>query len=236
MTIPQWMRRISRREAWRRFVPWSGRASRADLALIAAILGVVAFGIALRPVKPFLIARHPVLLEFLSGDLSAVGVAAAFARVGEVPLWIVVAAGALGIVKFDAIAWWAGRRWGHGIIAMFTTSERVKQWATRGRDVRPSVIGAAVVLATLPGVPTAVIYALAGWTGMRLTTFLLLDLVGALGMTCLVGGLGFGLGQRAVDIVLLVDRYASVISLSLIASALLLPLLSRLARRALKRD
>lgn len=234
--MPHRMRSPSRREAWRRFVPWSGRATRTDLALIAAILVVVAFGIALRPVKPFLVARHPVLLEFLSGDLSSVGVAAAFARIGEVPLWIVMVAGAFGMVKFDAIAWWAGRRWGQGIIAMFTTSERVKRWAARGRDVRPSVIGAAVVLATLPGVPTAVIYALAGWTGMRLTTFLLLDLVGALGMTCLVGGLGFGLGQRAVDIVLLVDRYASVISLSLIASALLLPLLRRIASRAFKRD
>lgn len=39
------------------------------------------------------------------------------------------------------------------------------------------------MLAVLPGVPTAVVFALAGWAGLRVTTFLLLDAVGALAMT-----------------------------------------------------
>lgn len=221
------------REGWRRFVPWRGRATRTDRALMAAILAVVVVGMALRPVTPFLVAGHPVLLEFLSGDLTVVGVAAAFARIGEVPLWLVVVAGALGMVKFDWIAWWAGRRWGEGIIVVFTPSERTRRWAARGRNLRPRVVGTAVVLAMLPGVPTAVIFALAGWTGMGLTRFLLLDLLGALAISGLVSGLGFGLGQHAVDVVLLVDRYASAVSLSLIALALLLPPLRRLTRRAL---
>lgn len=218
-------------DRWRRWVPWKGPATRTDRALMAAILAVVALGMALRPAKPFLVASHPVLLEFLSGDLTAVGAAAAFARIGTVPLELVVVAGALGMIKFDWLAWWAGRQWGAGIIAMFTTSERVRRWAARGQDGNPRLIRAAVVLAMLPGVPTAVIFALAGWTGMRLTTFLLLDLVGALAMTGLVGGLGFGLGQHAVDVVLLVDRYASAVSLTLIGVALLLPLVRRLWRR-----
>jgi membrane protein DedA with SNARE-associated domain len=93
----------------------------------------------------------------------------------------------------------------------------------------------AVVLAMLPGVPTAVVFALAGWARMRLTTFLLLDMAGALAMTGLVAGLGYGLGQHAVDIVLLIDRYASAVSLTLIGLALLLPLLRRLLRRTRQR-
>ncbi|WP_252436255.1 DedA family protein [Pseudonocardia humida] len=216
----------------RRWVPWRGRASRTDRALIATMLVVVAIGFVLRPLKPFLIASHPVLLEFLSGDLIAIGAAAAFARIGEVPLWLVVAAGALGMIKFDWLAWWAGRQWGAGIIGLLTASPRVQRWARRGREADPRVIRAAVVLAMLPGVPTAVVFALAGWAGLRLTTFLLLDAIGALAVTGLVAGLGFGLGQHAVDVVLLVDRYASAVSLALIGVALALPLVKRLLRRS----
>jgi membrane protein DedA with SNARE-associated domain len=86
-------------------------------------------------------------------------------------------------------------------------------------------------LAVLPGVPTAVIYAMAGWARMRLTTFLLLDLAGAFLMTGLVAGVGYGLGQHAVDLVLLVDRFASVVSLTLIAVAAVIPLVKRRIRR-----
>jgi hypothetical protein len=113
----------------RRWVPWTGEASRTDRALIAALLVVAAVSLVLRPLKPFLIASQPVLLEFLSGDLLAVGAAAAFARIGEVPLWLVVAAGVLGMVKFDWLAWWAGRQWGAGIIGLIPASPRVRRWA-----------------------------------------------------------------------------------------------------------
>jgi membrane protein DedA with SNARE-associated domain len=215
---------------YRRYLPWRGPVTRADVVLMGAILGVVGFGIALRPVKPFLIADQPVLLEFLTGDLLAIGAGAAFARIGEAPLWLVVVAGAVGMVKFDWLAWWAGRRWGAGIIRLFTASERAQRFAARTGERNPWVVRLAVVLAVLPGVPTAVVYAAAGWAGMRLATFLLLDLIGAALMTAVVAGLGYGLGQRAVDVVLVVDRYASAVSLVLIALALLAPLAKRWIR------
>jgi membrane protein DedA with SNARE-associated domain len=213
--------------AWRRFAPWQGSATRTDIALMAAILGVVALGMVLRPVKPFLLASHPVILEFLTGDLTAIGAAAAFARIGEAPLWLVVISGAVGMVKFDWLTWWTGRQWGGGIIRMFTTSERVQRFAGRATELHPKILRAAVVLAVLPGVPTPVVYAMAGWARMRLATFLLLDLTGALLMTGLVAGVGYGLGQHAVDVVLLVDRYASMVSLTLIAVAAVIPLVKR---------
>jgi hypothetical protein len=100
------------------------------------------------------------------------------------------------------------------------------------RGHRPhSPVQTAWPLAVLPGVPTAVIYAMAGWARMRLTTFLLLDLAGAFLMTGLVAGVGYGLGQHAVDLVLLVDRFASVVSLTLIAVAAVIPLVKRRIRR-----
>jgi membrane protein DedA with SNARE-associated domain len=172
-----------------------------------------------------------VILEFLTGDLTAIGAAAAFARIGEAPLWLVIVAGAAGMVKFDWLTWWTGRQWGGGIIKMFTTSERAQRFAGRATELDPKILRAAVVLAVLPGVPTAVVYAMAGWARMRLATFLLLDLAGALLMTGLVAGIGYALGQHAVDLVLLVDRYASVVSLTLIAAAAVIPLVKRRIRR-----
>jgi membrane protein DedA with SNARE-associated domain len=215
---------------WRRFVPWQGPASRADRALMGAILGVVALGLLLRPLKAFLLAEHPAALAFLTGDLTAIGAAAAFARIGELPLWLVVAAGATGMVKFDWLVWWAGRQWGGGIVRMFTTSERAQRFAGRAGELNPWILRAAVVLAVLPVVPTAVVYAMAGWARMRLATFLLLDLAGALLMTGLVAGLGYWLGQRAVDLVLLVDKYASMVGLTVVGVAVAIPLIKRRIR------
>lgn len=197
---------------------------------MGAILGVVGLGLAIRPLKPFLVASHPVLLAFVTGDLVAIGAGAAFARLGEAPLWLVVAAGAIGMVKFDWLAWWAGRQWGAGIIRIFTTGEHAQRFAARVAERNPSILRLAVIIAVLPGIPTAVVYAAAGWARMRLVTFLLLDLVGAVLMTATVAGLGYGLGQRAVDVVLMIDRYASVVSLTMITVALIIPVIKRRIR------
>ena len=75
MTVQQTEAQPRNSAVWGRFVPWQGRPGRVDLALMGAILAVVAFGLALRPLKPFLLASHPVALEFFTGDLTAIGAA-----------------------------------------------------------------------------------------------------------------------------------------------------------------
>jgi membrane protein DedA with SNARE-associated domain len=76
---------------------------------------------------------------------------------------------------------------------------------------------------------------MAGWARMRLTTFLFLDLAGAFLMTGLIAGIGYGLGQHAVDVVLLVDRFASIVSLTVIAVAAVIPMVKRRIRRQMHR-
>lgn len=215
---------------WRRYLPWQGRATGTDKALLGAILAVIAFGLVLRPLTPFLIASHPVLLAFLTGDLTAIGAAAAFARIGAAPFALVVLAGAIGMSKFDWLTWWIGRRWGSGILGMLTASGRAQRMALRVTELNPWILRVAVVVAGLPGLPTALLYAAAGSAGMRLRTFILLDLLGTLLMTGLVSGLGYALGHHAVDVVLLIDEYAAAVSLTLLAAALLLPLIKRWRR------
>ncbi len=219
----------------RRWVPWQDRATRADKALLAAISGAAVVSLVVRPLRPFLIASHPVALEFLNGGPVTIGAAAAFARVGELPLWLVVVAGVVGMIKLDWLIWWAGRQWGRGIIGYFTTAERAQRYADRARTVRPWVIRAAIVAAALPGVPSPLVFALAGWTRVRLITFLALDAVGALLITGLVTALGYSLGQQAVDVVVLVEKYAGWFSLTIIATAVLLPLIKKGIRRIRRR-
>jgi membrane protein DedA with SNARE-associated domain len=189
--------------------------------MIAVVVGL---GIAMRPLRPFLIASHPVLLELLDGGIAAIGAAAAFARIGEAPLWLVVLAGAVGMAKFDWLTWWAGRRWGRGLLGFFMTSERAASYTKRVETAPRWLLCLAVVASPFPGVPSAAVCALAGWARMRLGTFLLLNLAGVVIMTSVVVGVGFALGQAAVDVVLLVDKYAGWVSLSLIALAVIVPL------------
>lgn len=75
------------------------------------------------------------------------------------------------------------------------------------------------------------IYAVAGWTGMRLGTLLPLNIISAVITTGLVAGLGFALGRQAVDAVLLVDRYAVLVSIAMVVVTAAIPLANRWIRR-----
>jgi len=224
---PPWRAIVRTGLDWRRWTPWEGRATAGDWVLMGTIAAVVIFGAVTRRLTPFLIATHPVLLEFANGSLTAVGAAAAFARVGEIPLWLVIVAGAVGMAKFDWMTWWAGRRWGSGMLAFFMSKERAAQQTERVAALPRWMLALAVAASPLPGVPSALVCVLAGWARMRLVTFLALNLAGAVVTTTAVAAIGFTLGQTAIDIVLLVDRYAGWVSLSLIALLLLTPSLRR---------
>lgn len=220
------------RATWQRYRPWSGATTRSDVLLIVSIIGVVAYGFVVGGVRPFLIASHPVWLTLLTGDPAAIGSAAAFASVEERWWWPVVLAGTVGMVKFDWLTWWAGRQWGLGLVRVVTTSQRVTELAARSRDLPRWALSTMVVLAGLPGVPTPVVYVMAAIAGMRLRTFLALDLLGASLIAGVFTALGHRWGQGAVNLALTIDRYAGWVSLGLIATALLAPVSRRVLRRA----
>lgn len=204
------------REAMRAMVPWEGKPSRGDKVLLGSMAAIMVFYLALTPFKPFLIARHPVLLEVVTGNTSATGAAAAFARVGDTSLWLVVLAGVVGAMKFDWLFWLMGRRWGGRIVRMFATTPAMRERVDRAENLPRWVAYVAVLVGVLPGVPTAMAYAFAGWQKMRLSVFLLCNAVSTALWVFLIAGLGYWAGQRAVDIVLLVDKYALWVSLAII--------------------
>ncbi|ALE73080.1 membrane protein [Pseudonocardia sp. EC080610-09] len=205
------------KKAWRDAMPWDHPMTRGDKFLVFSTLGIIAFMALTMPLRPFLLASHPIGLSFVTGSLSAIGAGAAFARIGEASLWLVVVAGIVGMIKFDWLFWLAGRRWGPKVVELFAPGEAAQRFVSKVRSWPRWALGLVVVLSTIPGVPAPAVFALAGLGRMRLATFLLFDALGAALMTGLVAGLGFGLGQHAVDVVLMIDEYALYVTLGLVA-------------------
>jgi membrane-associated protein len=204
------------RQKWRDAMPWEHPMSRGDKFLVFATLGVIVLMAATLPVRPFLLASHPTLLSAVTGSLSAIGAGAAFARVGDGALWLVIAAGVFGMIKFDWLFWLAGRRWGGKIIELWAPGDVAQRFVARIRSWPSWAMPLVVIAAALPGIPAPAVFAVAGLGGMRLAAFLVYDAIGAALIAGLVAGLGYGAGQHAVDVVLAIDRYALWITLGLV--------------------
>ncbi|MEU1292858.1 VTT domain-containing protein [Streptomyces sp. NPDC005840] len=195
-------------QQWRDLRPWGSPMARADKVLIGVLIAAVLLSLVSLPLRPFLLESHPIATAAATGSSSAIGAGAAFAKLGQGELWWVIVAGVIGKIKFDWLYWWAGRRWGEKGMAFFVPTDRAKRLVPRLRSWPAVGKFSLVVAASLPGVPAIFVFLLAGLSGMSLPAFLLADALGAALMTGLVAGLGYGLGQNAVDVVLLIDNYA----------------------------
>jgi hypothetical protein len=93
-------------------LPWRGKPRAADICCWLAIVVSGLFYWLLLPVRVSLIGTHPVVAELLNGSTESIISAAAFARAGDGTLAVVLLAAIPGLMKFDALYWWAGRLWG----------------------------------------------------------------------------------------------------------------------------
>lgn len=200
-----------------RRLPWTGHPRRSDIACWAAITLAGAYYWAMLPLRASLVGTHPVLLEVMSGSSESIVAAAASARVGHGTLLVVLLATIPGLMKFDLIYWSAGRLWGERIIMLLSgrsmRGPRYMAWARRGRKFS----WPAVLVGRFVPVPNAIICIVAGWAGMPLVTFLILDLIGTLLWAGMLTGLGYALGHHAVVVAQAISHYGLWISLALAA-------------------
>jgi membrane protein DedA with SNARE-associated domain len=87
--------------------------------------------------------------------------------------------------------------------------DRVQRWGRK-------FTWPAVLVAPFLPIPTAIIYVVVGWAGMRLVTFLILDIIGSLAWAGLLAGLGYALGHHAVVVAQSISHYGLWISVGLI--------------------
>ncbi len=198
-------------------VPWTGRPRRADVLCWG---GIVASGIyywALLPFRAELVGTHPVISELLNGSTEAIIAAAAFARIGRGSLAVVLLAAIPGLMLFDPLYWWAGRLWGERLIGLLSgRRNRGAKYMSRVQRWGRKFTWPAVLVSQFLPIPTAIIYAVAGWAGMSLVTFIILDAVGSLLWAGLLAGLGWELGHHAVVVAQTISHYGLWISLGLV--------------------
>ncbi len=199
-------------------IPWAGKPRRVDILCWAGIMLSGIYYWALLPFRASLVGTHPVLSELLNGSTEAIVAAAAFARVGHGSLVVVLLAAIPGLMIFDPLYWWAGRLWGERVIALLSGRRNrggrymghVQRWGRK-------FTWPAVVIAPFLPIPNAIIFVIAGWAGMRLLTFIILDIIGSLLWAGMLAGLGYELGHRAVVVAQTISHYGLWISIALVA-------------------
>jgi membrane-associated protein len=208
-------------------LPWSGKPRTAD---ILCWLGIVVSGLfywVLLPLRLSLIGTHPVVAELLNGSTESIISAAAFARAGDGTLAVVLLAAIPGLMKFDVLYWWAGRLWGERFIMALPGSRRVAKHMARVQRAGRKFTWPAVVVSYFLPIPSAIIYVIAGWSRMRLVTFLILDLIGALLWAGLLAGLGYALGHRAIVAARVISHYSWWFTIGIVALTVLFTLRSQ---------
>ena len=198
-------------------IPWAGKPGRADILCWAGIMLSGIFYYVMLPFRAELLGTHPVFSELLNGSTEAIIAAAAFARVGHGSLVVALLAAVPGLMKFDPLYWWAGRLWGERIIAMLSGKRnrgakymgRVDRWGRK-------FTWPAVLVSQFVPIPNAIIYVIAGWAGMRLVTFIILDVIGSLLWAGTLVGLGYELGHRAVVVAQTISHYGLWVSIGLV--------------------
>lgn len=187
--------------------PWKGKAQTADKVIIILVIIFMLYNFGVRAYTPFLLAENPILLSFLGSSTAAVGAAGAFANVNGTSLVIPIVVGVLGSIKLIWLFWWAGRRWGSGIIEFISPTPKIAERFVRLKEKK--WIGILLLLVSeLPGVPQLLIFLLVGWQKMNLFVFLLISAIASSFWIGMVAIVGYQSGQTGVDIVMTIDKYA----------------------------
>jgi membrane protein DedA with SNARE-associated domain len=195
---------------------------RADRIIIGGIAAAGLYGLVLLPLFPLLGSTHPALLELVRGSTASIINMGARARVGETSFALAVLLGVPSVMMFDWLFWWAGRRWGDRVFVWLLGRDDAKaeRRLARLHAYERRFGPVAVVLAPMLPLPSALIYAAVGDGGMRLGTFLVLDVIGTVLWTGLLATLGYELGQRAVDVTDAIGRYSLWATLALVVAVI----------------
>ena len=85
----------------------------------------------------------------------------------------------------------------------------------------------AVLVSSFLPIPRAIIFVIVGWAGMRLVTFLVLDLIAVLLWAGMLAGLGYALGHHAVVAAKTVSHYSLWFTIGIVALSVLLAVRSQ---------
>ncbi len=192
------------------------KATRADYLCIGGILAGVVVGLASYPLSAFLLAHVAVHLV-ATASLSALLTAGSGVFYGTQHLWLVLPLAVIGLTKFDAFYFWAGRRYGD-YVAQFLeeqgsirprTVARAERWVAR---FGPPLLTASYFLP----VPTTLVMVLLGASGVSWFAFWIADLAGTLIWIGVFLAVGHHFHTEVHHIAKVVNHYSLLVGLGLL--------------------
>ncbi len=190
-----------------------------DIVCIGAFAGQVLWGSVSPLLIPSLIGTHPVLLEVVNASAAAMVGAGAFVGVGRASFLAAVTAPLPLWLPLDAVAWWAGRRYGRAVVKIACRwRPELRGAADRGERLLTRFGFWVLLVAPWLPVPDQITFVGLGEARIPLWRFVLGDAVGVLARSLVIVSLGAALGRHAVAVTTRVSQYA----LMIIAAALVL--------------
>jgi len=201
-------------------MPWRHKPARADIACLTWIGIIGLWGLAMIPLRAWLLGLNPPLLVALTGSRAGIAGLGAWAQDGQyVTWWWPMLAGLLMSIKFDWVYWWAGKLWGRGIIEVWAGQSKraAKNYARAERwAVRWGALGIFVAYVPIPLPIMAVVFVLAGASGMSLKKFILLDAAASVIWQMLYFALGYAIGEPVRVVLTAYSRIANYVTIGLV--------------------
>jgi len=192
-------------------MPWKHKPGRSDIACLTWIGVLGLWGLAMLPLRSWLMGLNVPLLVTLTGSRAAIAGLGSLVRVGDyVAWWWPMLAGLVMSIKFDWVYWWAGKLWGRGMIEVWAGQSkraarnyaRAERWALRW-----GALGIFLAYVPIPLPIMAVVFVLAGASGMSLRRFIILDAISSALWQMGYFALGYAIGQPAV---IVLQQYAKI--------------------------
>ena len=202
-------------------MPWKHEPTRADKWCMGWIVFMGLFGLAMLPLRGWLLGLDPPLLLSLTGSRTGAAATGALASQGLAPSWwpFAAIAGSLMSIKFDWVFWWAGKLWGRGMIELWAGKSeraarnyaRAERWATK-----LGWLGMFVAYVPIPLPLMQVIFVLFGASGMSWKKFMVLDFIASTLWLGLYFGFGWLVGEPAVAVLKTYAKYANYVAIALV--------------------
>jgi len=203
-------------------MPWKHKPGKPDIACLAWIGVVGVWGLVMIPLRGWLLGLHTPLLVSLTGSRAAIAGLGAMVRVGDYSalLWpLPMLAGLVMSIKFDWVYWWAGKLWGRGMIEVWAGQSKraAKNYARAERwALKWGALGIFLAYIPIPLPIMAVVFVLAGASGMSWKKFMLLDAASSIIWQMLYFALGYALGNPVAELLKWYANIANYVAIGLI--------------------
>ncbi|WIM68026.1 DedA family protein [Corynebacterium breve] len=192
-------------------MPWNQKPGKADFWCLGWIGFVGVFGMAMIPLRAWLLGLDPPIMLALTGSRLGAASTGALAAVGDAPGWIwYLLIGSVVAIKFDWVYWWAGKLWGRGMLDVYAEqSQRTARNIERVEKATQKLGWLGIFLAYVPiPLPIAlVVFIMSGATGMKLSKFMVLNFISKTIWSLGYFALGYAIGE---PVVFVLEQYQKV--------------------------